>query len=168
MRLSVVRCARRCPVKKTLFATTLVLALTLTAAAQKKPAASQHLAGSSEETVLAPAGTPPGLCSPCLFYGGDLNVSDSNAAGLSDENTILIPGSSTYAAFNVPSGVTAGVTGILINVQADVNFDPQQAGWDIRTGVSEGNACTSNASGTNSIMLAGTWRFLSGLKSCTV
>ena len=116
--------------KKTLFATTLVLVLSLTAAAgQKKPAASQHLAGSSEETVLAPAGTPPGLCSPCLFYGGDLNVSDSNAAGLSDENTLLIPGSSTYAAFNVPSGVTAGVTGILVNVQADVNFDPQMAGW---------------------------------------
>src|SRR5947209_624939 len=127
MRLSVVRCARRCPVKKTLFATTLVLALTLTAAAQRKPAASQHLAGSS------------------------------------DENTLLIPNSSTYAAFNVPSGVTAGVTGILVNVQADVNFDPQMAGWDIRTGVSEGNGGTSIASGTNSIMVAATGRNFIGL-----
>ncbi len=155
--------------KKTLFATTLVLALSLTAAAgPKKPAASQHLAGSSEETVLAPAGTPPGLCSPCLFYGGDLNVSDSNAAGLSDENTILIPGSSTYAASNVPSGVTAGVTGILVNVQADVNFDPQQAGWDIRTGVSEGNGGTSVASGTGRIMVAATGRNFLGINEYTV
>jgi hypothetical protein len=156
-------------VKKTLFATTVVLALTLTAAAgQKKPAASQHLAGSSGETVLAPPGTPPGLCSPCLFYGGDLNVSDSNAAGLSDENTLLIPGSSTYAAYNVPSGVTVGVTGILVNVQADVNFDPQMASWDIRMGVSEGNGGTSVASGTGSIMVAATGRNFIGLNEYTV
>ena len=155
--------------KKTLYATTLVLALSLTAAAgQKKPAASQHLAGSSEETVLAPAGTPPGLCSPCLFYGGDLNVSDSNAAGLSDENTLLVSGSSTYTAYNVPSGVTVGITGILVNVQADVKFDPQQASWDIRTGVSEGNGGTSVASGTGGIMVAATGRNFIGLNEYTV
>jgi len=117
---------------------------------------------------LAPAGTPPGLCSPCLFYGGDLNVSDSNAAGLSDENTLLIPGSSTYTAYNVPSGVTVGITGILVNVQADVNFDPQQASWDIRTGVSEGNGGTSVASGTGSIMVAATGRNFIGLNEYTV
>jgi len=117
---------------------------------------------------LAPAGTPPGLCSPCLFYGGDLNVSDSNAAGLSDENTLLIPGSSTYTAYNVPSGVTVGITGILVNVQADVNFDPQQASWDIRTGVSEGNGGTSVASGTGSILVAATGRNFIGLNEYTV
>jgi len=155
-------------VKKILLATTLVLALSLTAAGQKKPAASQHLAGSSEETVLAPSGTPPGLCKPCLFYGGDLNVSDSNAAGLSDENTLFIPASSTYTAFNVPSGVTAGVTGILVNVQASVKFDPQQASWDIRTGVSEGNGGISIASGTGSVMVAATGRNFIGLNEYTV
>ena len=154
--------------KKILLATTLVLALSLTAAGQKKPAASQHLAGSSEETVLAPSGTPPGLCKPCLFYGGDLNVSDSNAAGLSDENTLFIPASSTYTAFNVPSGVTAGVTGILVNVQASVKFDPQQASWDIRTGVSEGNGGISIASGTGSVMVAATGRNFIGLNEYTV
>src|SRR5258708_39727710 len=97
MRLSVVRCARRCRVKKTLFATTLVLALSLTAAGQKKLAASQHLAGSSEETVLALAGTPPGLWSPCLFSGGGPTVFAFHAAGLLQENTNLIPGRYTFS-----------------------------------------------------------------------
>jgi hypothetical protein len=42
-------------VKTTLFAAALVAALTLTAAAaQKKPAPSQHLAGNSEQITLAP------------------------------------------------------------------------------------------------------------------
>lgn len=112
--------------KKTLFAATLVAALSLSAAAaNKKPAVSQHLAGSNEPTVLAPSGTPPALCSPCLFYGGDLNPTDPNAAGMSDENTLLVLGSSTYSAYTVPTGVTAKVTGILYNVQASDNFDPR-------------------------------------------
>jgi hypothetical protein len=136
-------------VKKGLFAATLVAALTITAvAADKKPPVSQHLAGSTAETKLAPPGTPPTYCSPCLFYGGDLNTTDSNAAGLSDENTLLVLGSSTYTAYDVPNGVTAGVTGILVNVQASVNFDPQTAAYDVRTGISEGNGGTSIASGT--------------------
>ena len=157
--------------KKLLFATTLVFALTLTAAAgQKKPAASQHLAGIVEEVKLAPPGTstPPSLCNPCLFYGGDLNVSDANAAGLSDESTLLVPSSSTYTAYNVPSGVTAGVTGILVNVQASVNFDPNSATYDIRTGVSEGNGGTSVASGTGTIAVASTGRNFVGLNEYTV
>jgi hypothetical protein len=155
--------------KKSLFATTLVLALSLTAvAAQKKPAPSQHGAGTVEEVKLAASGTPPALCSPCLFYGGDLNVSDSNAAGLSDEDTLLIPGSSTYAAYNVPSGVNVGVTGILFNVQSSVNFDPKTASYDVRTGVSEGNGGTSIASGSGTISVAATTRNFIGLNEYTV
>jgi hypothetical protein len=155
-------------VKKILIATTVVFALTLAAsAAQKKP--SQHRAGDPGAAFKDAGGTnAPSLCNPCLFYGGDLNVSDPNAAGLSDENTLLIPGSSTYAAYNVPSNVTVGVTGILVNVQADVNFDPQQAGWDIRTGVSEGNGGTSIASGTGSISVAATGNNFIGLNEYTV
>jgi hypothetical protein len=156
-------------VKKTLLATALVMALSLTAAAQKKPAVSQHLAGNSEETQLAAPGIPPSLCSPCLFYGGDLNPDDANAAGMSDENTLLIlGGSSTYTAFNVPSGTTAGVTGILVNVQADTAFDPQTAGWDIRTGVTDGNGGASVASGTGTITVAATGRNFIGLNEYTV
>jgi len=155
-------------VKRTLFAVALVITFSLSAAAQRKtPALSQHRAGSSAETVLAPSGTPPGLCRPCLFYGGDLPT-DSNAAGLSDENTLSVPGSSTYTAFNVPSGVTARVTGILVNVQASADFDPQMASWDIRTGVSEGDGGTSIASGTGKIQVAATGRNLFGLNEYTV
>jgi hypothetical protein len=157
-------------VKKILFATALVFAVTLTAAAQKKPAPSQHFKGSSEAGKMAPQGVRPApvLCSPCLFYGGDLNVTDPNAAGLSDENTLLIPGSQTYAAYNVPSGVNVGVTGILFNVQSSVNFDPQTASYDIRTGVSEGNGGTSVASGTGSITVAATGNNFIGLNEFTV
>jgi hypothetical protein len=159
-------------VKKILFATTLVLASTLTASAgQKKPAASQHKAGVVEEVKLDPQGTtatPPSLCSPCAFYGGDLNVSDSNAAGLSDENTVLIPGSSTYTAINVPTNGWIGVTGILVNVQASVDFDPNTASYDVRTGVSEGNGGTSIASGTGTIKVAATGRNFLGLNEFTV
>lgn len=158
--------------KKILLATSLVLALTLTAAAaQKKPATSKHKAGVVEPVKLDPPGTsiPPGLCSPCVFYGGDLNVSDSNAAGLSDENTLLIPGgSSTYAAINVPNNGWIGVTGILVNVQADVNFDPNTASYDVRTGVVEGSGGTSIASGTGTISVAGTGRNFIGLNEYTV
>lgn len=156
--------------KKALFAATLVAALTLTAAAAQKPAPSQHLSGDSNaKTVLAVAGTPPGLCSPCLFYGGDFNVSDPNSAGLSDENTLLIVGgSSTYAAYNVPSGITAGVSGILVNVQSSVDFDPKTATYDIRSGVSEGNGGTSIASGSGTISVASTGRNFLGLNEYTV
>lgn len=158
--------------KKILFATTLVFALSLTAAAaQKKPATSQHRAGNPEATVIPQQMTPPAppsLCSPCAFYGGDLNASDSNAAGLSDEDTLLVTGSSTYTAINIPNNGWIGVTGILVNVQADVNFDPNTASWDVRTGVSEGNGGTSIASGTGKIKVAATGRNFIGLSEYTV
>jgi hypothetical protein len=159
-------------VKKILLASSVVLALTLTsAAADKKPAASQHKAGTVEEVKLAPQSPtpqPPGLCSPCLFYGGDLDVSDSNAAGLSDENTLLVLGSSTYTAYSVPSGAWVGITGILVNVQASVNFDPQTAAYDVRTGVTEGNGGSEVTSGTGSISVAATGRNFIGLNEYTV
>jgi len=158
-------------VKKILIATSVVLALTLTAAAApKKLAPSQHLAGNTDAVKKAPqiARPAPALCDPCLFYGGDLNVSDPNAAGLSDEDTLLIPGSQTYAAYNVPSGVNVGITGILFNVQASVNFDPQTATYDIRTGVSEGNGGTSVASGSSTISVQATGNNFIGLNEYTV
>lgn len=154
--------------KTTLFAATLVVALTLSAAAaQKKPPMSQHLAGNpSAMGPFSPSGIPPALCDPCIFYGGDLNPSDINAAGLSDENTLLIPGSSTYGNYNVVTGVT--VTGIVFNVQADANFDPVTASYDVRSGVSEGNGGTSLASGTVSATVAATGRNFIGLNEYTV
>ncbi|MGB8916901.1 MAG: hypothetical protein WCC89_08585 [Candidatus Sulfotelmatobacter sp.] len=156
--------------KTTLFAATLVMALTLSAAAAtNKPPVSQHLAGSAENgPIFTGRGIPPALCDPCLFYGGDLNTSVPNAAGMSDENTLFIPGSSTYGNLTVVGGVTVTVTGILFNVQADANFDPQTASYDVRTGVSEGEGGTSIASGTANTQVAATGRNFLGLNEYTV
>lgn len=159
--------------KRTIVATLALAAFTLTAAAQpKKVQASQHLKGSTEVVQHQPQTTPPAppsLCSPCFFYGGDLNETDPNAAGLSDENTLLIPGgSSTYAPINIPNNGWAGITGILVNVQADVNFDPNTASYDVRTGITEGNGGSSIASGTGTISVAATGRNFIGLNEFTV
>ncbi|HWW16490.1 MAG TPA: hypothetical protein VN310_17665 [Candidatus Dormibacteraeota bacterium] len=151
--------------KTTFFAATLVVALTLSAAAAQKPAVSHHRAGNSvEPPQFSGVSVPPVLCDPCLFYGGDLNPSDFNAAGMSDENTLLIVGGgNTYGNFNVPSGATYTVTGILFNVQADANFDPLTATYDVRTGVTEGNGGTSIASGSGSVAVIATGRNFLGL-----
>lgn len=160
--------------KRPLFAVALLIALSLAAVAQraKMPPLSQHLAGDpSAEIQKAPntsVSVPPALCNPCAFYGGDLDISNFNAAGLSDENTLLIPGSSTYGEVNVPAGMTASIKGILFNIQASAAFDPMQASYDIRTGVSEGNGGTSIASGTSRIRVQATGRNFLGLNEYTI
>jgi len=157
---------------KKLFLATVLVALSLTGFAQSSPrrqAMSKHGAGDPS----APTGragnvhVPPSLCSPCLFYGGDLDINNPNAAGLSDENTLLISGgSATYGSVTFPS--TATVTGVLVNVQASTAFDPLTASYDIRTGVSEGNAGTSVASGSGPVSVALTGRSFLGLTEFTV
>ncbi|HWY22226.1 MAG TPA: hypothetical protein VNX26_13455 [Candidatus Acidoferrum sp.] len=156
--------------KKTVFAVALVITLSLSAAAaqHKTPALSHHRAGNPaaelRDVKENPNPSVAALCNPCLFYGGDLNPSDANAAGMSDENTLLIPGgSSTYGEVNIPSGTTVTVKGILFNVQADAAFDPMTASYDIRTGVSEGSGGTSIASGTVHISVAATGNNFLGL-----
>ncbi len=149
--------------KPTLFAAALVVALSLSAAAAQKASPSQHLAGDMDGKQTPPLSIPPALCSPCIFYGGDLNVSSPNAAGLSDENTLLISEGQTYGNFNVPSGASVTVTGILFNVQADANFDPLTATYDVRQGVSEGDGGTDLASGSGAIQVAATGRNFLGL-----
>jgi len=159
-------------VKTTLSAVALVVALSLTATAAntKKPSKSQHLAGTpgeAQQFTDSPSPAPPSLCHPCLFYGGDLNPADLNAAGMSDENTLLIVGgSSTYGAVNIP--VTSNIFGILFNVQADAAFDPFTATYDIRSGVSEGNGGTDVASGSGTAVIQATGRNFLGLNEYTV
>jgi len=160
---------RRNRVKTTLLAAALVASMTLSAAAAntKKPQPSQHLAGTSVQKQ-GTISVPPALCDPCLFYSGDLDTGSLNAAGMSDENTLLIlGGSSTYASFTL-TGISATVTGILFNIQADTNFDPQTASFDVRTGVSEGNGGTSLVSGTAPIQVAPTGRNFLGLNEFSV
>ncbi len=157
--------------KTTLFAFALVVALSLSAVAanSKKPATSVHRAGDPTEQLKATGSTPPALCSPCLFYGGDINTSSLNAAGMSDENTLLIVGgSSTYGAVNIPTGRTVTIYGILFNVQADAAFDPLTVTFDVRTGVSEGNGGTSVDSGSSTAVVQPTGRNFLGLNEYTV
>ncbi len=156
--------------KTTLFAVAFVVALSLSSAVaqhSKMPALSQHRAGSDTGTeVFKDSANPqvPSLCNPCLFYGGDLNPSDFNAAGMSDENTLLIVGGgSTYGAVIIPAGVTATVSGIVFNLQADAAFDPMTASYDVRTGVTDGNGGTSIASGSGSMSVLATGRNFLGL-----
>ena len=161
--------------KTTLLAVALVVALSLSAVAanSQKPAPSLHRAGNPDQAEVKGFNShipnPPALCSPCLFYGGDINPSALNAAGMSDENTLLITGgSSTYAEVDIPTGVTANVWGIVFNVQADAAFDPMAATYDIRTGVSEGNGGTSIASGSGIAVVSPTGRNFLGLNEYTV
>lgn len=157
-------------VKKTLVAVAVVMTLTLGAMAQKaKAPVSQHRRGNPNgDLKMAPAGIPPALCSPCLFYGGDIDTNDLNAAGMSSENTLLIfdGGATTYGGINISRDVT--VTGMVVNVQASAAFDPQTAVYDVRSGVSEGNGGTQLATGTANITVATTGRNFLGLNEFTV
>jgi hypothetical protein len=158
-------------VKKMIFAVTIVLALALTAAAeQAKPLPSQHLAGNASKPAVIPVGVPaaapPALCNPCLFYGGDIDVNDFNAAGMSDENTLNIPGSSTYSSIIFP--FVAAVKGAVINVQSSAAFDPKVATYDIRTGMTDGNGGTEIQSGTVPAQVQATGRNFLGLNEYTI
>ena len=149
--------------KKTIFVVAVVFALALTVMAADKPPVSHHLAGNNEVFKMAPPSvTPPPLCSPCIFYGGDLNPNDFNAAGMSDENTLLITGGSgTYGAVTFPNH--ASVIGIVFNVQASDAFDPQTASYDIRQGVTEGNGGFEVQSGSAKTQIVATGRNFLGL-----
>jgi hypothetical protein len=165
-------------VKTTLFAVALVITLSLSAmAAQQKPAPALATAGgvSSIKTPqhknVTHSAKPqaPASCSPCLFYGGDLNPGEGNDDGFSDENTLLIVGGSqTYGAVSIPSGPDASVTGILFQVLATAAFDPLTAVYDIRQGISEGNGGTDVATGSASIAVAATGRTDFGLYEYTI
>lgn len=112
----------------------------------------------------------PAKCSPCLWYGGDLNPSSSAAQGFANENTVLVPTTTTYAAFQVPAGQHWEVTGALVNVLSN-NFgvlDPKQAVWAITNGISSGNPGTTVATGTATAFVGPTGRTAFGLTEYTV
>ncbi|MGH9453866.1 MAG: hypothetical protein ACRD2O_07845, partial [Terriglobia bacterium] len=96
----------------------------------------------------AVAGTAqPSYCSPCLFYGGDLNPNDPNANGLANEMDLTVNQAAIYTPFVVPSGQTWNISGLftdnLMNIQA------LSANWEIRSGVSSGNGGTLLFSGSS-------------------
>jgi hypothetical protein len=146
-------------------------------AAQQKPAPALATAKgiasikTQEHKNISHATKPqaPASCDPCLFYGGDLNPTDPNADGFSDENTLLIlGGSQTYGAITIPAGANASVTGILYQVLATAAFDPFTATYDIRQGISEGNGGTDVSTGSASVAVAATGRTAFGLYEYTV
>lgn len=156
--------------KNTLFAAAIIFALSLSAsaAAKKPPYLVPPATGGDGAWHIPPPGIPPALCSPCIFYSGDLNPDDGQAEGFGDENTLLVTGASTYSEFTVQPGGTAKVTGILVNVIGDANFDPQNATYDVRSGVSSGDGGTDIASGTANISVATTGRVFVGYTEFSV
>jgi len=100
---------------------------------------------------------------PCVFYAGDFNVNDPNANGLANENTLLVPDTWTYGEIKAP--VSAHISASFGNHQpvAYDAIDPQQAMWEYRTGISEGNGGTLIGSGTGKAQFTPTGRIAYGL-----
>jgi hypothetical protein len=110
-------------------------------------------------SALAQSG-PPALCKPCLFYAGDYDQTDPNSTAFPDENTSVYDNVKTYGAVTIPQEHSALLYGLLFQIQFDgtVKLDPDEATWEIRVGVSEGNGGTLIASGQSVAHLQQTGR----------
>lgn len=101
---------------------------------------------------------PPKLCKPCLFYGGDMNVNDINAAIFQNDFTLSYE-ASTYSPITVPKGRALLIEGILFQVMEVTPPDPKGAYWDIRVNVDQGGGGNSIASGLGPVIMQPTGRF---------
>jgi hypothetical protein len=145
-------------VKKTLCAIAVIVSL-FAASAFAKTGTKGHQAmvvSKSKIPQKYPVGPPslfpPSYCTPvCLFYGGDNNPDAPNTNGFANENTLLVPDTTVWGAFTVPSGQTWTVDGAFINTIADGydGLDPSESSWSINSGVSEGDGGTAVGSGTS-------------------
>jgi hypothetical protein len=88
--------------------------------------------------ATAPAQAPPGS----LWYNGDFN----GVNGLANERNTIIQQASVYDDFNVANPVGWNVTAVFSDNLVTTVITG--ADWEIRTGVSSGNAGTLIASGT--------------------
>lgn len=124
-------------------------------AANKKPAVPSLVKSTGAPRghyIAHPSEVPPTVCAPvCLLYTGDTNPSSADDNGFANENTLLVPDTNVYGAFTVPAGETWTVDGAFINTIADGydGLDPSTSSWSISSGVSEGNAGMTVASGTS-------------------
>jgi len=107
------------------------------------------------------------LCRPCIFYGGDLDTTSGLADGFSDENTLLVTGVPRTWPSKFPLGPGEDHWNSF-NIQADANFHPNSATYDIRSGVSSGNGGTDIASGSGTISVATTGRVAFGVTEFSV
>jgi hypothetical protein len=118
--------------------------------------------------------TAPSYCKPCLFYGGDFDISSPAADTFANEN--IYPGNSQtlsqiYSPFTVPAGQTWSVTGLFINTIAyPTALDPVATPWEIRTGIpiGGGNGGTLVASATTNATMTPTGRSLNGVPEYTI
>ena len=102
--------------------------------------------GSRQVTLDLPHACTLSKQHPCIYYGGDFNVSDPEQNGLSNENTLLIPQSYTYTEVKVP--VSVHITASFSNNLGQYGvLDPMTATWAYRTGVSEGQGGSLICSG---------------------
>jgi hypothetical protein len=100
-------------------------------------------------TAIAQA--PPGS----LWYNGDFN----NVNGLPNERNTLVAQAAVYDDFNVTAPLGWNVTAVFSDDALTAYNAITGADWEIRTGISEGNAGTLIASGTtNSPVLTATGR----------
>ena len=147
--------------KKILFAATLIAAFSVFAMG-----ATIHKTAKDSGNASLRGGqislSSPHACSvshghPCVYYAGDINASDPEENGLSNENDLFIANSYTYNEVKVP--VSASVTAAFTNNLATFGvIDPKTAESDWRTGVSEGNGGTSICSGDNEAEITATGR----------
>ncbi len=90
--------------------------------------------------------TPPKYCSPCLFYGGDFDVNNSDENAVFNEVNSSADGE-VYVPFHVPKQQKWRVTGLFVNLLSETNIAPSQVSWEIRKGVEAGSGGTLIASG---------------------
>jgi hypothetical protein len=79
-----------------------------------------------------------------LWYNGDFN----GVNGLSNEENTVVSQANTYDDFNVPAGQTWTVTSLYSADLLTADFVATGSLWEIRTGVSNGNAGTIVPGGT--------------------
>jgi len=132
--------------KKMLIAAALIAALIpLAAAADHRTNPQADL--SREVDVQVPAhpailGNPmpvappkaPSYCKPCLFYGGDMDSTNSNTNGLANEvDLIVTTGATVYAPFLILHGQNWTITGLFTNnfLSAGV-LDPAMSPYEVR------------------------------------
>lgn len=149
--------------KKILLALSLIATFSVFAAGQEMTARAAARGASRGGPISL---TPPHACTlfkqhPCVYYGGDLNLADPEADGVSNENDLFIANSFSYIEVAPPISFT--VSGSFSNNLSTYGvIDPKTATWNYRTGVSEGNGGTSLCGGDSAALFTATGRNLDG------
>lgn len=128
------------------------------------------LRGSGQVLKFGPhTNTPPSYCSPCLFYGGDIDTNSSQANGLWNSVSNLggtVVDGFVSVPFQIPSGQNWIIGGLFGNDLATVGSAASQT-WSVSSGVSSGNGGTVLASGTGRVTATATGRVAFGLTEYT-